>query len=196
MKKLFITRNAFLIMGLITWSFFSCKDAPKPEDTKETAEDKNEAQFEEKASEKDEATFFVDIAEIDLAEIETAKLAHQKATNLDVKKYAEMLVTDHTKSSAELQKLADNRQLSLPTSVTDDGKEKYNNLNKKLGLDFDKEFINTMIEDHEKAIKKMEDASKDNDKDQSVKVWASNKIANLTAHLQKAKMLKEKLDKK
>lgn len=196
MKKLFIVSKAFLVIGLIAWTLTSCKNEPKQEDTKEEAEDKNDAQFDKVASEKDEATFFVDIAEMDLAEIELAKLAQQKASNVDVKKYAEMLVTDHTKSSAELKDLADNRQLTLPTSLTDKGKDEYNKLNEKSGLDFDKKFIDKMIDDHEKAIKKMEDASEDNDKDQSIKVWASNKITSLTSHLQQAKMLKEKLDKK
>ncbi len=41
----------------------------------------------------------------------------------------------------------------------------------------------------------MENASEDDDKDESVKTWASKKIATLTAHLQEAKMLKEKLEK-
>lgn len=196
MKKIFIARNAFLVIGLIASSFISCKEASKQEDTMEVVEEQNEVQLEENNTQKEEANFFVDIAEMDLIEIETAKLATEKATNVEVKKYAEMLVTHHTKSSAELKNLADGRQLSLPTSLTDKGKDVYNKLNEKSGQDFDKEFIDTMIDDHEKTIRKMEDASEDNDNDQNVKVWASNKITSLTSHLQQAKMIKEKLDKK
>jgi putative membrane protein len=197
MKKLFILRKAFLVTGLIAMSFVSCKDGAKQqEDTREAAEERNETQFEEADSKEDQASFFVDIAEINLLEIEAAKLALQKGTDTEVKNYAKMLVTEHTKAGAELKTIADTKQIALPTSLTDKGKDAYNKLNEKSGNDFDKEFIKIMIDDHEKTIKELEDASTDKDNDQNVKDWASNKIAGLTAHLQEAKMIKDKLDKK
>lgn len=197
MKKLFILRKAFLVTGLIAMSFVSCKDGAKQqEDTREAAEERNETQFEEADSKEDQASFFVDIAEINLLEIEAAKLAMQKGTDTEVKNYAKMLVTEHTKAGAELKTIADTKQIALPTSLTDKGKDAYNKLNEKSGNDFDKEFIKIMIDDHEKTIKELEDASTDKDNDQNVKDWASNKIAGLTAHLQEAKMIKDKLDKK
>ncbi|MEO8515590.1 MAG: DUF4142 domain-containing protein [Flavobacterium sp.] len=197
MKNLFNLNKAFLFMGIIICSLASCKNSDaKPEDTKDVATDKNEAQLDQVASEDDEATFFVDIAEMDLTEIKLAELAQQKATNLKVKEFAKMIVTDHANSSVELKNLADNRSLSLPTSLTDNGRADYNTLNEESGIDFDKKFVDMMVDAHEKAIRKMENASEDNDKDETVKVWASNKIAALTSHLQKAKMLKEDLDKK
>lgn len=197
MKKLFILRKAFLVSGLIAMSFVSCKDGAKQqEDTREAAEERNETQFEEADSKEDQASFFVDIAEINLLEIEAAKLALQKGTDTEVKNYAKMLVTEHTKAGAELKTIADTKQIALPTSLTDKGKDAYNKLNEKSGNDFDKEFIKIMIDDHEKTIKELEDASTDKDNDQNVKDWASNKIAGLTAHLQEAKMIKDKLDKK
>lgn len=197
MKKLFILRKAFLVTGLIAMSFVSCKDGAKQqEDTREAAEERNETQFEEADSKEDQASFFVDIAEINLLEIEAAKLALQKGTDTEVKNYAKMLVTEHTKAGVELKTIADTKQITLPTSLTDKGKDVYNKLNEKSGNDFDKEFIKIMIDDHEKTIKELEDASTDKDNDQNVKDWASNKIAGLTAHLQEAKMIKDKLDKK
>lgn len=196
MKNLINQSRIFLISGLIAGSLISCKQNEKPEDTKEAAEEQNEAQFDKVASEEDEAAFLVDIAEIDLAEIEIAKLAEQKTANPDVKRFATMLVDDHKKSSAELKVLADHRQITLPTSITDKGKDQYNKIHDEEGKDFDAKFVNLMIDNHEKAIHKMEDASEDKKKDESIKIWASSKIANLTAHLQHAKMLKEQLDKK
>lgn len=196
MKKLFFLRKTFLLTGLIALSFISCKDGAKQEDTKKAAEEVNETQFEEADSKEDQASFFVDIAEINLIEIEAAKLALQKGTDAEVKNYAKMLVTEHTQSGVELKNIAATKQITLPTSLTDEGKDVYDKLNKKSGHDFDKEFIKTMIDDHEKAIKKLEDASTDNDNDQNVKDWASKKITGLTAHLQEAKMIKDKLDKK
>lgn len=196
MKNLFTVRKSFLVAGLIALTFISCKDAAKPEDTKDAAEEINETKFEEVDSKEDQASFFVDIAEINLTEIESAKLAQEKATHPEVKKFAAMLVTEHAKASNELKMLADSKQITLPTSLTDKGKNEYDQLNKKTGHDFDKKFIDEVINGHEKAIKKLEDASTDNDNDQNAKTWASTQITALTKHLQEAKMIKEKLDKK
>lgn len=196
MKKLLIASRMLLGIGLIAFMLTSCKSETKTEDTKEAAEDQNEAQLDKVPSEKDEADFFVDVAEIDLAEIELGNLAQQKSMNSDVKKYGEMLVSDHTKSSTELKELANSRQLTLPSSVTDEGKDQYNKLNAESGLDFDKKFIDMAIDAHEKAIKIMEQASTNDDNDEAVKKWASDKVPALTKHLQQAKMIKEKLNKK
>jgi putative membrane protein len=112
-----------------------------------------------------------------------------------VKSFGKMLVDEHTKSASEVSALAKAKNFTLPTSLTEDGQEEYKKLNEKSGVDFDKKFADMMIDGHEKAIKKLEDASK-NAKDQDVKTWASNNIAGLTAHLEHAKMLKQNLDKK
>lgn len=106
-----------------------------------------------------------------------------------------MLVDEHTKSASEVSALAKAKNFTLPTSLTEDGQEEYNELNKKTGLDFDKKFADMMIDGHEKAIDKLQKASKDAH-DEDVKLWASNNIAGLTAHLEHAKMLKQNLDKK
>lgn len=193
MKNLLIISKRILLIVIITSGLIACNDTSKPADTKEEAIDRNKIQFEKEASEKDEATFFVDIAEMDLTAIEIAQLAEMKSSNEEIKKISLLLIDDHEKSVAELKDLADNREISLPLSVTDDGKDQYNALNEKTGVNFDKKFLDMVIDDHQKAIKKMEKASVDDDKDENVKVWASNRITNLTDHLQQAKMLKEKL---
>lgn len=195
MKKLFIVSKTFLALALIAGNLTSCKESDNQKDTKEVAEDTNDARLEDSPQE-DASTFFVEIAEMELAEIEVAKLVEKRATNVEVKKFASMLVVAHTKSTLELQELATERQIALPTSLTDEGKEEFEKLNEKTGSDFDKKFINEVIEDHKKAIDKMEDASKNNDYEESIKGWSSTKIATLTSHLQEAKMLKEKLDRK
>jgi putative membrane protein len=190
--KNFVLR-LFLAIALIMYGLASCKNEVKQMNTKDQAIDKNNAQFKKTDSEKDEAAFLVDIAEMDFTAIELAQLADLRSTNEEIKRLSKMLIDDHKKSIDELQLLADNRQLSLPVSVTDKGKDQYNQLNDESGVSFDKKFLNMVIDDHEKAIKKMEDASTDDDKEESVKAWASNQIANLTAHLQEAKMINEKL---
>lgn len=195
MKKLLLAGKVILGAGLLLVSLNSCKNENKQEDPKEVAEDSNEAKFDSIADKKDDSEFLVDIAEVNLAEIEIGKLAQTKSTNPEVKKFGKMLVDEHTKSASEVSALAKAKNFTLPTSLTEEGQEEYKKLNEKSGLDFDKKFADMMIDGHEKAIDKLQKATKDA-KDEDVKLWASNNIAPLTAHLEHAKLLKQDLDKK
>ncbi|MDR7370402.1 DUF4142 domain-containing protein [Flavobacterium aquidurense] len=195
MKKLLLAGKVILGAGLIIIFLNSCKNEPKQEDPKEVAEDANEAKFDSIDDKKDDSEFLVDQAEINLAEIEIGKLAQTKSTNPEVKKFGKMLVDEHTKAASEVSALAKAKNFTLPTSLTEDGQEEYNKLNEKSGLDFDKKFADLMIDGHEKAIDKLKKAA-DDAKDEDVRLWASNNIAGLTAHLEHAKLLKHNLDKK
>lgn len=195
MKKILLAGKAILGAGLLVIFLNSCKNETKQEDPKEVAEDTNEAKFDSIADKKDDSEYLVDIAEVNLAEIEIGKLAQQKSTNPEVKKFGKMLVDEHTKSAGEVSALAKSKNFTLPTSLTEEGQEEYKKLNEKSGLDFDKKFADMMIDGHEKAIEELQKAIKDA-KDQDIKLWASNNIAPLTAHLEHAKLLKQELDKK
>ena len=195
MKKILLAGKAILGAGLLVIFLNSCKNETKQEDPKEVAEDSNEAKFDSIDDKKDDSEFLVDIAEVNLAEIEIGKLAQTKSTNPEVKKFGKMLVDEHTKSASEVSALAKAKNFTLPTSLTEDGQEEYKKLNEKSGLDFDKKFADMMIDGHQKAIDKLQKATKDA-KDEDVKLWASNNIAPLTAHLEHAKLLKQGLDKK
>ncbi|TDO83117.1 putative membrane protein [Flavobacterium chryseum] len=195
MKKLLLAGKVILSAGLIIIFLNSCKNETKQEDPKEVAEDANEAKFDTIDSKEDDSEYLVDQAEINLAEIQIGKLAQTKGTNTEVKNFGKMLVDEHTKAASELSALAKTKNFSLPTSLTEEGQEEYNKLNEKSGVDFDKKFADMMVDGHEKAIDKLKKAA-ENAKDQDVKLWASNNIAGLTAHLEHAKLLKENLDKK
>ena len=195
MKKILLISKVVLGAGILLLSLNSCKNENKPEDTKEVAEDQNEAKFDSVDSKEDDSEFLVDATEINLEEIEIGKLAQTKSTNPEVKKFGKMLVDEHTKSAADVKAIADSRNFSLPTSITEEGKDQYDKLNEKTGVDFDKKFADMMVDGHEKAIDKFKKAS-ENATDQEIKTWASNNVSTLTAHLQHAKQLKESLDKK
>ncbi|MDR6762235.1 putative membrane protein [Flavobacterium sp. 2755] len=195
MKKILLASKAILGAGLIIICLNSCKNETKQEDPKEVAEDANEAKFDSIDSKEDDSEFLVDQAEINLAEIEIGKLAQQKSSNAEVKKFGKMLVDEHTKSASEVSALAKAKNFTLPSSLTEEGQEEYNKLNEKTGLDFDKKFADMMIDGHQKAIDKLQKAVKDAH-DEDVKLWATNNIAGLTAHLEHAKLLKQNLDKK
>ncbi|MFL9832226.1 DUF4142 domain-containing protein [Flavobacterium sp. ST-87] len=188
MKKIILSK---IILGaaLALFTLNSCKNESKQEDPKEVAEEQNEANIQNENVE-DDADHLVDAAAINLCEIEIGKLAQEKGMSQDVKKFGKMLVTDHEKALEETKTLADKKAIILPSSITEDGRDKYNKLKDESAEDFDKKFADMMVDGHQDAIDKMEKiAEKANDAD--IKTWAANQISPLTAHLTEAKRIQE-----
>ncbi len=174
-------------------SFTSCNDKEKKEDTMKVAEEHNDAKFDDNKEKENDATFLVNAAEMNLAQIELGKLV-QKSANADTKAFGKMMETDHGKSWTELEALAAKKQITVPTAVTEDGKEVYENLNKKTGADFDKAYADLMVEDHKKAITEFEAIAKDS-KDTEIVAWANEQLASIRQHLDKAIAWQTKIKK-
>lgn len=174
-------------------SLSSCKQEPKAEDTKEVAEEQNEATFDQNDDMEDDSAFLVAAAESDLMEIEIGKLAQTKGTHAHVKEMGKMLVDDHTKSAEEMKPFAARLNVTLPAAITEKGRDNYNKLNEKnQGADFDKEFADMSVKAHKETIRKMERAS-EKANDPEIRQWAANKLPVLRTHLEHAEKLEEQL---
>jgi putative membrane protein len=195
MKRTSILGKALMSAAVVTMSLgaVSCKEENKQEDPKEVAEDQNEQKFEDtNESKEDDSQYLVDAAEVDMKEIELGKLA-QKSANADIKALGQMMVDEHTKSSAATKALAAKKNITLPPSLTEKGQEAFKDLNDKTGADFDKKYAEMMVDGHEKTIEKMEKAS-EKATDEEVRMWAANMLPTLRKHLEHAKTTKEKVD--
>lgn len=123
-----------------------------------------------------------------LAEVKLAELAAEKADKPDVKAYAAMLVTDHTKAGQELAKLAATKGVELSSVIGPSQTKTVQKLEKSSGADFDSEFLAEMVSDHKMCVSNFEQASKDAT-DTDVKAFANVMLPTLKAHLEKAKEL-------
>jgi putative membrane protein len=168
----------------------SCGDN-KPKDTKEMAEDKNKEMQDTRTGEKD-AQFLVDAAEINLEEIQLGQLAQSKGMTAEVKELGKMMETAHKKGMAEVKNLAMQKNIEIPTTLTENGMEAYQKLSEKTGTDFDKSYADMMVKGHKDAIDKFEKASKDAT-DGDIMRWATTMLPELNTHLEHAKETKDKL---
>ncbi|MBL0341330.1 MAG: DUF4142 domain-containing protein [Bacteroidetes bacterium] len=163
----------------------------KPDDAKEAAEERNEEVMDTRKSEKD-AQFVVDAAEINLMEIHMGQLGTKKATMSEVKQFAEKMESDHQKAYNDLASLASSKNISIPASPSEDTMKEHKDLAEKSGYDFDRKYCDMMVDGHEKAINKFQKAA-DDCEDADLKAWASKMLPDLAAHLETAKLLKEKV---
>src|SRR5215210_1379085 len=129
------------------------------------------------------------------AEVSLGELAQQRATHPDVKNFGAMMVRDHTNAGTELKQIAARTNTSAGNEADhkDDHNEMRDELMKLSGNDFDKKYINEMIDDHEKDVKDVEDKAEHAD-NPDVRAWAAKTLPVMRAHLEKAKAIKERLD--
>lgn len=128
----------------------------------------------------------------DLGEVIVGKLVGPKATNPEVKSFADRLVSDHSKASDELKQIMTAKGLTFPTG-TDAEHQKFNDeLTKASGKDLDRKFVQDMVKDHDKDIKDFEKASKDV-KDADLKAWVDRTLPVIKEHDKIAHDLEKKV---
>jgi putative membrane protein len=130
----------------------------------------------------DDAKFATTAAAGGMAEIELSKLAGQKSTNTKIKDFAAMMVTDHSKAGDSLAVIAKNKNITLPTALDADHQKKYDDLSKMSGADFDKGYVKIMVDDHQGALKLMQDEAA-NGKDADLKAFAGKVAPTVQMHL-------------
>jgi putative membrane protein len=130
------------------------------------------------------------------AEVAMGKLGTSKATDTDVKAFAQHMVKDHTKANQELMAAAKAKGLKVPTEpgVMHKGmKEKFER--QSADTDFDHDFMQQMVRDHESTVKLFRTASVDTTLDPDLRALAKKTLPTLEEHLADAKKLESKLGK-
>jgi putative membrane protein len=136
--------------------------------------------------------FMKDTAMAGSAEVELGKLASTKAANAEVKKFAQMMVTDHTKAGTELKALAAKKNLTLPADMDSSHKSELESLKGKTGADFDRAYVDDMVSDHEKAVSDFQSKA-NNASDPDVKAFATKTLPTLQKHLDAIKAIQAKM---
>ena len=136
--------------------------------------------------------FTNDAATGGIMEVELGNMAEQKAKSQGVKDFGKMMVDDHTKINNNLKDIASKKDLDLPAEITPDQRKDIDELSKKSGTDFDKAYVDMMVDDHKKdidAFKKAEGNVSDND----IKNFITNSLPVLQKHLDAIQGIKSKM---
>jgi putative membrane protein len=163
--------------------------------------------------------FVNDILSDGLAEVETAKLAKDHAANPDVKRFAQMMIDDHTKAGDQLKQIMNTYAIPQDARIDDKHQKLMDKLSKLNGAEFDKEYMSAMVDDHGDAVRDLRSrvdenrsvtdrltgknpenpaAVKPEPADDHVKAsineWAANTLPTIERHLDRAKQIKDNLD--
>jgi putative membrane protein len=96
----------------------------------------------------DDKHFMKEAMEGDMAEIQLAQLAQQKASSDQVKQFAQRMIDDHTKLDAQMKPLAQQFGVDAPSDLSAKHKTVQNKLQGLSGAKFDQEYVKAMVSDH------------------------------------------------
>jgi putative membrane protein len=116
-----------------------------------------------------------------------------KTKNPAVKQFAQMMVKDHTPVLNELQELAQSKNLNFNDALPDDAQSLQTKLSSDTGTQLDKDYMDGMLEDHQKDVQEFTDQSQ-KAKDPDLKQWASKTLPILQKHLEKAQQIDARLN--
>lgn len=189
MKKL----GSLIWIALAIFIFNGCngnKGSTSKADSANVAKTTDSTQLKQHiAVDQNDAKFVVTAAADGMAEVAAGKLAVTKAQSTRVKNFATMMVNDHSKAGNELAQIAEKKGVTLPTAPDTTQKKKAAELSQKSGKDFDKAYVDAMVDGHKKAVSLFEDASK-NLKDTTLRAFAVKTLPTLKMHLDSIKAIK------
>lgn len=173
------------------------------EENKKDSEERAEAQNEKKDSSvvllgvntdslKDDKDFMIEAASGGLLEVELGKLAQTNGSSAAVKSFGMMMVTDHTKANNELTALAKAKNITVPSVPGEDAQKHIDELKTKKGAEFDKAYVDLMVDDHKEDIEEFQKAA-DDAKEPEIKALAAKTLPTLKEHLQKIQAIQSGL---
>ena len=144
--------------------------------------------FAEDKMSNDDASAMKQVAQSSLNEIAAGKKGAEKAQSPDVKSFAQKMVDDHTKMFEDLRALAKTKGVALPQDANMKDLAQMKMIERKSGAEFDKDYMEHMVKDHEKDIQDAQNiASKA--KDAEFKAAVQQAIPVMKQHLELAQRL-------
>lgn len=154
------------------------------------------------------------------AEVELGRLAKDHAASNEVKQFAQMMIDDHTKAGEQLKQVASTYGIPQDATIDDKHKDLMDKLTKLNGADFDRQYMDAMVDGHEDAVRDLrtrvdEDRSlrdrvtgtnpqnpaatrpepSDDKVKMSVNQWAADALPTVERHLDRAKQIKDTVDR-
>ncbi|HEX6323625.1 MAG TPA: DUF4142 domain-containing protein [Vicinamibacterales bacterium] len=128
-------------------------------------------------------------------DVRLGRLAQERGASADVRAFGAMMVEKHTMAGTELKRIANRHNVPAPDAARGTDDDEIERLSKLSGAEFDRAYLDLMIEEHEDAVDALENKARDDDEHADVKDWAAKTLAGVRDHLQRAKDLRERLDR-
>jgi putative membrane protein len=139
-----------------------------------------------------EERFMKEAASGGLMEVELGKIAAEKGSHQRVKEFGKRMQADHSKANAQLKKIASSKGVELPSEPSGEHKSVMDKLTKLSGAEFDREYMEAMVDDHKEDIDKFQTQA-DKGKDPDLQKFASENLPILKKHLELAQSTEKQI---
>ncbi|MDB5222987.1 MAG: hypothetical protein JWN83_1654 [Chitinophagaceae bacterium] len=123
-----------------------------------------------------------------MLEVQLGQLAQQNAKSQRVKDFGNMMITDHSKANEELKSLATSNNINIPSTLSPRHKQHYEMMSRMKGTDFDKHYMDMMVEDHKGDIDEFKKEANNSNND-VFKNFAAKTLPTLQKHLDSAQAI-------
>lgn len=130
--------------------------------------------------------FMQSAAHSDQNEIQLSKMALAKGVSAPIKAYANQMIADHTKSTANLKPIAAKAGVTLPTDMDAEHKALAPTMQKLTGKAFEDKFVQQMVADHQKTANTLK-AHQAMTKNSALQQWITTTLPVVENHLSMAK---------
>ncbi len=161
----------------------ACNESPTSSNNSSLSDTENESPI--KSSVESDSSFITTAAKVNLEQIQLGQLAQVKGNMQQVKDFGKHIEQDDISILKEIQLIAGKKQITLPASLSEEGQTFYSNLIKMEGAEFDKAYLNKVLDEYKAAIKKYKNMSKDA-LDKEISEWVNLKLPILKMHLDSA----------
>ena len=137
------------------------------------------------------SSFLQQAAEANLAEVDLAEVAQERAARPEVKEYARHLKQAHEQASEAIKSIAERKNVALPDEPAKMRQQQKEQLSALDGKAFDQAYLKTMIREHEKSIRTFEQQAKNAQQDPDVQQYARQTLPALRQQLGQARLLQQ-----
>lgn len=129
------------------------------------------------------------------AEVKLGRLAQERGGSADVRAFGAMMVEKHTMAGTELKRVATRHDVAPRPDVHDEHDDLFDRLSKMSGEEFDRAYLDAVVDEHKEAIDALEDKAGKKDEHADVIEWAAKTLPEVKQHLERARSLRERLDR-
>ena len=137
--------------------------------------------------------FLKKAADDNLAEVEMARLALQKASSQQVKSFAQTVVKDNGKARDQLEKISSSKRVDLPKGLSAKNKAIKDRLAKFSGEQFENAYMAEMLKDHKEDVATFS-RERNSAQDMDIKEFAETSLPTLESHLKQAEGIAPELN--
>ena len=143
---------------------------------------------------KSDQKFIENAAQGGMTEVQLGQIAQEKGASPDVKQFGSRMVMDHSRANDELKSLAQQKGVTVPSTLDHKHQAMVDHFRTLSGPAFDRAYVHNMVKDHQEDAAEFQKAST-SAQDPDVKAFAGKTLNVIKSHLSDVQSIQEKIGK-